>query len=118
MSRSSAMIIPENAGGSTPATTSILIFNGSILKIIPTMRRRADIIISFRMDPRIACQLITILTEDKVTPAEKTAIEAFAPLIRSNDGLAHFGHGSTDFVKHFPYRLISLVTQLSLKFTG
>ena len=93
VSFSSAMIIPENAGGRTPATTSILRFRGSILKMIPTMRSKAGIMISLRMEPRIACQLMVILTAERVTPAEKTAIDALAPFIRSKEGLAHFGQG-------------------------
>ena len=89
----SAIIIPENAGGRAPATTSIARLSGVILKMIPTMSSNAGITTSLRIDPRMACQLMVIFTVDNVTPAANTAIEALAPFIRSNDGLSHWGQG-------------------------
>lgn len=88
-----AMIMPENAGGRAPAITSILRFSSSIWNMMPTIRSAAGIITILRRQPRIACQLIVILNAERVIPAAKTAIEAFAPLIRSNDGESHFGQG-------------------------
>ncbi len=50
--------------------------------------------ISLSITPSIACQLTVTFTDDSVMlEAANTAIEALAPLMRSNEGLAHAGHG-------------------------
>ena len=86
-------MIPENAGGRAHATTSILRFIGSILNTRPSTSTNAGIMISLRIHPSTACQLMLTFTAESVTPAANTAIEALAPLIRSNDGLAQSGQG-------------------------
>ena len=91
VSYSSAIMIPENAGGNALATTSILRLSGSIWNINPSISTTAGIITILSMDPSAACQLMVNFMAESVMPAEKTAIEAFALAIRSNDGLAHLG---------------------------
>ncbi len=78
---------PENAaaaGDPLPAGTD---------RRIPVRLTCAGMTISFIIDPSTACQLMETLTEERVTPAANTASEALAPLIRSNEGDAHLGHG-------------------------
>lgn len=92
-SYSLAIMMPENAGGRAPATTSIAVLAGVILNIIATSNNNPGISISFRITPRIACQLTFTFTAESVIPAANTAIDALAPFIRSNEGLAHAGQG-------------------------
>lgn len=94
VSYSSAIMIPEKAGGRAPATTSIIRWLLSIWNNIPTTRSASGIISNLSIDPKTACQLILILTDDNVMPAAKTATEAFALAIRSNDGENAFGQGT------------------------
>ena len=86
------MMIPEKAGGRAHATTSIFMLSGSMCHNKPAINASAGITISFSIEPSRACQLMTILTDERVIPAENTAIDALALAIKSNEGLAQSGH--------------------------
>ena len=90
---SSAMMMPEKAGGSEPATTSILRLVGSMCTSKPMMRITAGIRIIFIMEPRITWKLMENLMAERVIPAENTAIEALALAMRLKEGLAQSGQG-------------------------
>ena len=87
VSYSSAMMIPEKAGGSDAATTSIFKLKGSMWNRRPRINTTAGMTTIFMIEPSTACQLIEILIAERVIPAAKTAIEAFAFAMRSNEGL-------------------------------
>lgn len=72
--------------GSAAATTSILRLSGSILNSRPSISITAGMKTILRMHPSTACQLMTTLIDDSVMPAENTASEALAPLMRLNEG--------------------------------
>ena len=89
---SSAMMIPENAGGNAADTTSILRLKASMPTSNPNIRMTSGIITIFMIEPSMTCQLNVNLMAERVMPAENTAIEAFALAIRLNDGLSQSGH--------------------------
>lgn len=88
---SSAMIIPENAGGSAAEITSILRLKTSIPTKSPNISTTNGISTIFIREPSTTCRLIVNFIAERVMPAENTASEALAFAIKSKDGLSQSG---------------------------